>query len=526
VLDSDGIVKVFKEVRAEEFDRLGCAADTERSIYERLGALPALPRYFGIATIDETLSFIRLGVCYGQSLEDVIRAPNLLSRDDACLVIGRLAQALADLHARNVAYLDIRPENIKFDGREVYLLDVGDARTLSSPAMEVATWVHDPRYASPEVVRRGMAGTSSDIFQLGVLFHQLLTGAHPFAEEPTEGVDESYEQHRLRYALANATIPYDEHASDSLPEILSQMLRADPNERPTAEQVSKTLASSERTIMHRGRRLIPETSGKVLFPARMGIPHRGHIDFMARILELGYQLVVSLQASYALSSCDPIPKWIVLKMVGQALKAKGFDLRNVHFLCTPLYGTDEQHRLHFCLMSGMEKIVAVASGNETVHAMFADRYPIIDQHTVFAAEGEAYETRSWGARLRQAIRADDRATFRDLIAHGAEEVLTFEEMRRWCTDTPELDFAWGQEPWGRVLVTLLDEQDTLLLKRRVSAYGTPEDTILQAIGGRWIDRFARESRLELNGEERRLRYEQVWLDPERNEVIQFRLITP
>jgi hypothetical protein len=501
VLDTDGLVKVFKELKAPTFEQSKDAIAWEDEMYKHLGNLSALPRYYGLAEIDQTLSFMRFGVCYGQSLADYITPGNRLTRDEACLVVRRVAQALAQLHARNVAYLDVRPENIKLDGSEVHLLDVGDARLLEHPTAEVKTHVHDPRYTPPETKLHGVAGIASDVFQLGVLFHQLLTGEHPFSEAA-----DTLELERLP--------------------ILATMLDADPSKRPTAAQVAQALGTPTKKIVQRGRPPIPEANGSVLFPARLGIPHRGHIDFMARLLELGYRLVVSLQASYVLSNIDPIPKWLALKMVGQALKAKGFDPNTVRFLCTPLYHTDEQHRLHFCLLPGAEDITAVASGNGMVHEMFGGRYPIIDQDMVFAAEGEPYETRSWGARLRHAIRSDDRQTFHELVAEGTEEVLTFGELRHYCLDTPPLDFTWGHGQGGQVLVLLKTEQEEILLKRRVGAYSTPEDTLLRELDGRWLDRFARESRFEMRGKEHRLRYERVELDADQNQLIHYTLITP
>ncbi|MFA6429806.1 MAG: protein kinase [Patescibacteria group bacterium] len=521
VLDADGIVKVFKEEKRPGFDRHGHALEGERALHERLGPVPGLSRCYGTTQVDETLAFLRLQMCYGQPLKQTIHAPDLLSYEDACYVIGCVAKTLAQLHAQHIVFLDIRSENVLVHGSEVTLIDLGDARTLPSSG-EVATHVHDASYAPPEVVVRGIASTASDIFQLGVLFHMMLTGLHPLLDGMPSRTD-SEDGTWVYRTLSNALVPFssDQKSSPAFA-LITQMLEKDPAKRPTAEDVARALCSEKKTITHTKRTHTEHDRGTVLFPARMGVPHRGHIDFMARLLELGYKLLVSLGASYIKSERDPLPKPIVLKIVGHALEAMGFDLQNVRFLCTPLYYTDEQAALHYALLPGREDIVAVASGNEEVHALFVGRYPIIDQRTVFGVEGEAFETRSWGERLRHAIRTSDDATFCDLIAPGAEEILSFQELRRYCVDEPDIDFAWGHPERGHVFVQVEDAGGGVILKRRVGAYSTPEDTAMQALGGTWVSRFARwDSVFELREWEHGLRFLYARLDDDQNEIITY-----
>lgn len=506
-LDQDGLVKVFKELRRPETSRLGLI-DSESEIYERLGRVQGVPDYYGTTVIDDDLSFLRMGVCYGRMLGDLMPLP----REEADYVIGRLARTLADLHARGVVYNDLRLSNVKVDADRVHLLDLGDAQFLDDDG-EVTTYVHGPRHVPPEVILRHTATPSSDVFQLGVLYHELLTlGRHPFSEGLP--VEEDFALSRLRDCLANVLRPTDVTGNS----LLARMLDANPDRRPSAMAVA--LALSGEVPQAQVRLSTPESNGTVLFPARIGIPHRGHIDFIARLMELGYDVLVSLNASYVLTPIDPLPKWTVLKMIGRSLELRGLDTKRVKFTCTPLFKDDEQIGIHYALMPDVKKIVAVASGNQEVHQLFRDRWPIIDQAALFAREGEVYETRSWGAYLRDAIRNNDMQTFKEFIAPGAEEIMSWTEMRSYLS-RPPVDFSWGNDG-GRAVVVLRNPAGDELVKKRVSTYSTPEDAIVQALGGSFVDRFARNSAVKIKEETATLVFEDAALEGQ-NMVINYRL---
>lgn len=476
VLDADGIVKVFKEL-----------FEDEPKIYERLGNISRIPRYYGVTNVDESLYFIRLGMCYGQPLTDFIDPERPLGVPEAATIVGQLAETLATMHEKQVLYLDIRPENMVIDGQEVLLVDLGDARIVTDVKEEVPTHIHDLGYVPPETAERGVASAASDVYQLGKLFTRLV-------------------------------------GSCELPSIVRQMLEIDPRARPHAAVVAEALRPMGIIISHRKRKSISENNGTVIFPARMGVPHRGHIDFMVRILEMGFRLLVSLQESYKQTEDDPIPKWLVQKMVARSLEKKGFDPREITFLCTPFFATAEQHRLHFAMMPWIEDVVAVATGNESVPELFGDRFPIIDQRVAFGHEEEVYNTRSWGSVLRAAIRADDRETFASLIAPGAEDILTFEEMRAYCLSPPRLYVA-GHLEWGRVFVVLHDTDGPVLHRARVSAYSTPESTICAMFDNvKILNPTAIDTVLDINNKRYSLRYERAELDGEKNLLIHYRLI--
>ncbi|MFA5854139.1 MAG: protein kinase [Patescibacteria group bacterium] len=503
-IDEDGLAKVFKELPYDDDNRLG-RLPTEPEIYARLGIIPDTPRFYGTIDLDDGLVFAKMSVCHGQTLADYVWTGNLLAKDEVCHVIARLASILKDVHAAGVLYLDLRPENVVFEPERVQLFDFNASRFAESG--EIDTCPFDPRYAAPETSLRFRASFATDVFQLGVMFHYLLTGAHPFVSEP--GIPTERGDSLEKFATASAFNPYlgrlDLELNDPRLAIIARMLEKRPEDRPTMTEVAATLVSDAPSIIRQKSHRVPKTweRNAVLFPARMGIPHKGHIDYLARVLGLGFHPIISLQRSYTLTERDPLPKWIVMKMVMQSLFDRGFGPNDVRFVFTPFYETPEEMKMHFAMMPGMEDVVAVVSSNPGMREMF-DRLPIIEQRVVFGLEGEAYEDRSWGEDLRRSVREGDHKTFLRYAASGVERILSFEELR--TRQEPHIEFVRGS---ARVI--LVDEDGSLLVEGRTRRYASPEECLVQLLRERGedvtlIDPFAKNAVLRRQGSECLLRY--------------------
>ena len=122
----------------------------------------------------------------GETLRDeVARGPQ--DADRVLTSAIELSHALAAAHDRGVVHRDLKPENIiRTPAGHLKILDFGLARMRDLPA-ELAHLTDDgkvfgtPGYMSPEQIRRGQVDARSDLFSLGILLHELLNGAHPFA---------------------------------------------------------------------------------------------------------------------------------------------------------------------------------------------------------------------------------------------------------------------------------------------------------------------------------------------------------
>ncbi len=524
-LDQDGITKVYKEILTHEEERIGNLIDTEDKIFEALKGLPDIPKVYGTLELPNGTRFLIRSYARGQLLTDYAYPGKLLTKQDACEVVCRLAEALGRLHDKGVLYLDLRPDNVLLDERGATLFDFNASRhdpSACAGSREAVAYVLDPKFAPPETTLRCRATAASDVFQLGLLFHQLLYGKLPFVtlDELGHG-DGQREQAILKFALANALLPYahrpDKDFGDPHLKIIRRMLAKKPEDRPTAEEVAEKLWTPLRDIKLRGRAAgNKREKNTVIFPARMGIPHRGHIDYISRLLDLGYHVKISLQRSYTITDRDPLPKWIVLKMVAQSLMDRGFDPSAFSFMLTPYFEDDLRHRLHFSMLPGRDDLVAVASSNPDVPALFPG-LPVLDQKAIFGEPGAAYEDRSWGESIRQAVKSGDYAIFSGLAASGIGKIMTFAELQAHYAERP-IEFVPGSV---KVSVLGLDGKTRTA---RVGAYDLPEETAAHAIGATILDPYAEETLIASDrGERLTLAYDSTFFR-DGNETIRFEIV--
>ncbi len=134
--------------------------------------------------------------------------------DTAVRLVDQIAAALAAAHRQGVVHRDIKPGNILLDDdNNAYLSDFGIAtlteplaspeQTMDFPADEGLTGT--PEYVSPEMVQGGAVTPFTDIYSLGVVLYELLTGQHPFPELPLAALLERHLHHPLPLATAVRT---------------------------------------------------------------------------------------------------------------------------------------------------------------------------------------------------------------------------------------------------------------------------------------------------------------------------------
>lgn len=221
-------VKVF---RGDAADQLQRHEDEMRT----LAALdhPSLVTVFDAGTAEETdRPFLVMQLVEGPTLADELRS-GALSPEESARYGAELADALGYVHERGLVHRDVKPANvlISSDGR-VHLADFGIARLVDSAHQtKTGDVLGTPAYFAPEQVAGETVGPPTDIYALGLVLLECLTGSRPFEGTALE--------------VAMARLNRDPEIPAELPagwqSLLAAMTRREPAARPTAVQVAATL---------------------------------------------------------------------------------------------------------------------------------------------------------------------------------------------------------------------------------------------------------------------------------------------
>ncbi|HZH33826.1 MAG TPA: protein kinase, partial [Pyrinomonadaceae bacterium] len=157
----------------------------ERQILANLNH-PFIARLFDGGTTDDGLPYFVMEYVEGKPINQFCEQNNLTLAEKLRL-IEKVCQAVAYAHKKQIVHRDIKPGNILVTNEgEVKLLDFGIAKILnpehSNETIDSMTGrvLMTPEYASPEQVRGLSVTPATDVYSLGVLFYQLLTGKHPY----------------------------------------------------------------------------------------------------------------------------------------------------------------------------------------------------------------------------------------------------------------------------------------------------------------------------------------------------------
>jgi serine/threonine-protein kinase len=216
----------------------------------------------------------------GRLLRTVLNEQKKLSIDRASAIAHHICDALDYMHKHGIVHRDLKPENIMVDQNdEIKLIDFGiamkeDARRLTF--VNVSSLLGTPDYISPEQVKGGRGDQRSDIYSMGIIFYEMLTGRVPFVgPNPLAVMNER--------VLNDVKPPHDlnPEISPELEEILYRALEREPRHRyATASEMMWDLEHQEqvgieprsaRTPGHSAKR--SQFSGKlVLYGALVVVP--------------------------------------------------------------------------------------------------------------------------------------------------------------------------------------------------------------------------------------------------------------
>lgn len=177
---------------------------------------------YDIASHDNTY-YLSMEYLPGGTLQQRIR--DGLPLKEALSIARAIASALYYAHRRNIIHRDIKPQNILFrENGSPVLTDFGIAKTLGSSTIMTRTGlsIGTPRYMSPEQIRGQAVDARADLYSLGVLFYEMLTGNVPYTAEDS-----------FALAMMHVTAPIPElpPALVRFQPLLSKLLEKNPDQR-------------------------------------------------------------------------------------------------------------------------------------------------------------------------------------------------------------------------------------------------------------------------------------------------------
>lgn len=178
----------IKTLRLTEFEQEEVGEIKERFFREAESA--GLLNHPNIVSIydageEHDLAYIAMEFLKGEDLVKFIHKGNLLPLRDVLNMVAQVADALGYAHGKNVVHRDIKPANIMLlkDTGDIKVTDFGIARITSSSKTKTGVILGTPSYMSPEQVSGKKIDGRSDIFSLGVVLFEMLTGQKPFVSE-------------------------------------------------------------------------------------------------------------------------------------------------------------------------------------------------------------------------------------------------------------------------------------------------------------------------------------------------------
>jgi len=179
---------------------------------------------------DNNQPFFVMEFVDGESLSAVIKREGRLQVADALKILHQSAKGLSVAHERGVIHRDIKPGNLMLNQRgQIKIADFGIAlanHDFNSKLTGTGEFVGTPGYLSPEVCLGKMVDQRSDIFALGIVLFEMLTGRTPFSDEsPLKLMLDVVQSQIPDVRELNADVDVEVAA------ILSRMLEKDPNDR-------------------------------------------------------------------------------------------------------------------------------------------------------------------------------------------------------------------------------------------------------------------------------------------------------
>lgn len=194
---------------------------------------------------DGELAYLVMEYLPGITLRELMREQRRLTITQTVTIMDAVLSGLAAAHRAGIVHRDVKPENVLLaeDGR-IKIGDFGLARATTANTASGAQLMGTIAYLAPELVTRGTADARSDIYALGIMLYEMLTGEQPYkGEQPMQ----------IAFQHATESVPRPSVRNPGVPEQLDELVlwatEKTPDERPNdAQEMLDRLRVIERDL--------------------------------------------------------------------------------------------------------------------------------------------------------------------------------------------------------------------------------------------------------------------------------------
>ena len=177
---------------------------------------------------EENISYIVMELVEGKTLKDIIKEEGKLHWKKACKIAHQISQGLEHAHKNHIVHRDVKPQNIIVTSDlNVKVADFGIAKAATSATITISgDTMGSVHYFSPEHAKGGLTTNKSDIYSLGIVLYEMLTGILPFNGESPVSI-------ALKHVQEEAKKPSEIEMSvpTSVNNIVMKAIQKDPNLR-------------------------------------------------------------------------------------------------------------------------------------------------------------------------------------------------------------------------------------------------------------------------------------------------------
>ncbi|MEY8266343.1 serine/threonine-protein kinase [Lachnospiraceae bacterium 64-25] len=252
----DGNHKIYKDSVIKLYFQFNDPRALREIQIEKALDLPMVPRIYDTGTIEyegeETLYIIEEKI-NGTELRQLIKQGMRFSLEDAVHFLEQGLNFISSIEKEKIVHRDIKPENIiRTEEGKIYFLDFGIARIIGADSLtktEALMGPHTPGYSAPEQFNnlKKEVDSRADIFSLGVVTYECITGSNPFREGSSSALEVLQKTETItpvQYVIKGDT-------QSQFMALLSTMMGKYPSRRPkTAEQALAWLNAAKQTFVY------------------------------------------------------------------------------------------------------------------------------------------------------------------------------------------------------------------------------------------------------------------------------------